>query len=246
MLDFVIVGYGTVGGVTEALLAFKKIATYDIDPKSEADIIGGPIPFAKIAYFVCTHEDHVPDVIKSIRETNPEGFIVVRSTVLPGFCDLFYKPNSPVIHMPAFHKETNSVEDFIDRVPVIVIGARHPKDAAKIAPHIKHSFKPLIITDPNTSALAKLVNNARLALSVSFWNEIKNLTTIFDADIREIANIVCADKRHQKHGTKFFGKPWSGKCLPKDIDNLLKLVDPYSGILLKAIKESNKEYISHI
>ena len=242
MLDFVIVGYGTVGKVTEALLTFKKVATYDIDPKSGADIIGGPIPSAKIAYFVCTHEDHVPDVIKNIRKTNSEGFIVVRSTVLPGFCDLFYKPNSPVIHIPAFHKETNAIEDFINRVPIIVIGARYSKDAEKIAPHIKHNFKSIIITDPNTSALAKLVNNMRLALEVSFWNEISSLSNIFNGDIKTIATIVCSDKRHQQHGTKFFERGWKGKCLPKDIDNLLKLINPYDGVLLKAVKESNDKY----
>lgn len=246
MLDFVIVGYGTVGRVTEALLVFKKVATYDIDPKSEADIIGGPIPFAKIAYFICTHEDQVPDVIKSIRKINPEGFIVVRSTILPGFCDLFYESNSPVIHMPAFHKETDAVKDFIDRVPIIVIGARYPEDVAKIVPYIKNNFKPLIITDPNTSALAKLVNNIRLALGVTFWNEIDNLATMFNADTKEIANIVCADKRHQGHGTKFFGKPWRGKCLPKDVNNLLMLANPDSEILLNAVRESNDKCKSHI
>jgi len=37
----------------------------------------------------------------------------------------------------------------------------------------------------------------------------------------------------------------NGKCLPKDVDSLLKLVNPHSGILLKAIRESNKKYISH-
>jgi len=243
MLDFVIVGYGVVGKVTEYLLSFNKVATYDIDSKSGADIIGGPIPYAKIAYFICTHEDDVTDVIKAIRETNPDVIIVVRSTISPGFCDLFSEPNSPVIHMPAFHKETNSIRDFETRVPIIVIGTRNQKDGEKIAKYIKHHFKSVIITDPNTSALAKLVNNMRLALEVSFWNEISNLSNIFNGDIKTIATIVCSDKRHQRHGTKFFEKGWKGKCLPKDIDNLLKLINPYDGVLLKAVKESNKKYI---
>lgn len=244
MLDFVIVGYGTVGKVTEHLLKHNKITTYDIDPKSEADVIGGSIPYAKIAYFVCTHEDHTPNAIKTIRENDSGALIVIRSTILPRFCDLFSEPKSPVIHMPAFHKETNSIEDFVNRVPVMVLGARNPEDADKIAPYIKHSFKSLIITDPNTSALAKLVNNVRLALGISFWNEIENLAKISDANIKEIANIVCIDERHQRRGTKFFGEPWGGKCLPKDVDSLLTLIDPHNGILLKAIKESNTKITS--
>ena len=247
MLDFVIVGYGTVGKVTECLLGYNKFVTYDINPKSNADIIGGPIPFVKVGYFICTHEDHVPDAIKNIRKTNPEAFIIVRSTILPGFCDLYSEPKSPVIHMPAFHKETNSIDDFLNRVEILVIGTRDEKwaDLIKEYIYLGHNFKSYIVTDPNTSALAKLVNNTRLALGVTFWNEIDNLATIFNADTKEIANVVCADRRHQRHGTKFFGKPWSGKCLPKDVDSLLKLINPDSEILLKAIKESNEKCLEY-
>ena len=238
-MKLIIIGYGTVGKVTEYILRKHKVITYDINPESKANIIGGSTPKGDM-YFICTHENVVADVIENIRKTDKTATIVIRSTILPNFCHLFREPNSHVMHLPAFHTETNTISDFIHRVPCFVIGECCPIHTELLKTILQYNDKSYIVTDPNTSALAKLVNNVRLALNVSFWNEINILTNKFDANINKVTEIVVSDSRHQKHGTKFFGSPWEGKCLPKDVDNLLDLISPHNGILLKSIRESNE------
>jgi len=241
-MKIVIIGYGTVGKVTEAIMPhWLEIITYDINEKSRAMIIGGQIPKGDV-YFICTHENVAGDVVDKIRETDPEAYIVVRSTIAPGFCAVYHqhKPQSYVIHFPAFIKEVDSIRDFFLRVPYFVIGSAYDDSHNKLISLIKHHNKPIILTDPDTSALAKLVNNTKLATEVTFWNEIYDLSKRFNANIETIAKIVNMDPRHQSHGTRFFGEPWAGKCLPKDVNTLVGMAGEYDGELLKALQKSNE------
>lgn len=244
--NVVIVGYGTVGKVTSVIMPhWVNVITYDIDKKSGAEEIGGPIPKGDI-YFVCTHEMYAGDVVDKIRKTDPGAYIVVRSTVLPGFCQVYHQhePISHVLHFPAFHKEVDCIRDFFLRVPYLIIGECCFGSSNYLVSLLKHHNKPIIITDTNTSALSKLVNNTKLASEITFWNEINEIAKRFNCDIETIAKVANMDTRHQSHGTRFFGEPWGGKCLPKDVTSLVKLAGDFDGEYLKALQKSNETLIS--
>jgi UDPglucose 6-dehydrogenase len=98
--------------------------------------------------------------------------------------------------------------------------------------------------DPTTSETAKLIANSYLALMISFWNQMHQLAQKLDISSADLAEIVTADKRISKHETKWFGKSFDGKCLPKDLAHLIEAYEK-EGIeapLLKAIQQINQAY----
>jgi UDP-glucose 6-dehydrogenase len=86
-------------------------------------------------------------------------------------------------------------------------------------------YKPLrskiIVVNSTASETAKLLANSYLAMMISFWNKAYQLAQKLDISITDLARIVTADKRISKHGTKWFGERFDGKCLPKDLKHLI-------------------------
>jgi UDPglucose 6-dehydrogenase len=87
---------------------------------------------------------------------------------------------------------------------------------------------PIYITDPTTSELAKITINSLRATIITFWNQINTLARSLNVDTSELAEIVDTANTIGKYeggnwGTKveLFGKPYGGKCLPKDIKQLI-------------------------
>ena len=101
----------------------------------------------------------------------------------------------------------------------------------------------IIRTKPNVSETAKLVLNNYLANLITFWNEVDKLCDVLKLDVRDVAEIVKNDERVSEYGTSFFGQPFGGKCLPKDLNQLLAIFHS-RGMhpkLFEAIKDFNTE-----
>ncbi len=62
-----------------------------------------------------------------------------------------------------------------------------------------------------------------------------------DISTTDLAKIVTTDKRISKHGTKWFGESFDGKCLPKDLVNLIKAykAEGIEPTLLQATRQIN-------
>ena len=82
---------------------------------------------------------------------------------------------------------------------------------------------------------------------ISFWNEVNRVTSIAGIDTREVASIVKYNPRVSAYGTDFFGVPFGGKCLPKDLDQFIKYFYKanLNPILLESIKDFNKKLDAH-
>jgi UDP-glucose 6-dehydrogenase len=86
---------------------------------------------------------------------------------------------------------------------------------------------------------------------ISFWNYVYLLSQQVNADIGIIAKAVDPGKvigewEGGKWGTRFFGKPYDGKCLPKDIKHLINASHEYgiNAVLLEAAEEINELFKS--
>ena len=147
--------------------------------------------------------------------------VVVRSTVIPGTTKRLSSliPSESLVYNPEFLREAYAVEDFMNPHR-IVIGAASSKAAITLR-ELYHGFDaPIIETDWETAEMAKLVSNAFLATKISFFNEIWLICQRLSLEMEEIIRIVALDKRIGPYGTQG-GKPFGGKCLPKDVEALI-------------------------
>lgn len=108
---------------------------------------------------------------------------------------------------------------------------------------------PIYRVDPTTSELIKLVTNALRALSITFWNQVAELAERIGADVRAAAEAADPGKvlglwEGGRWGTRFFRRPYGGRCLPKDVRHLIEAfreagVDP-------SLLEAAELYNAHV
>lgn len=80
---------------------------------------------------------------------------------------------------------------------------------------------------------------------ISFWNEIHELCRKLGVETSRIAEVVKLDPRVSSYEADFFGRPFSGKCLPKDLDTIISVFkrSELNPMLLKAIREVNSSLV---
>ncbi len=248
-----IIGLGVVG-MAQANLLYKlnhKVYAYDIiekNPPAYIKFLRKPCLNVDIN-FICTTENVLEEIIQILIKDHVKGLYVIKSTSAAGETKrLSEKYNIHICHNPEFLREKNAFYDVINPSRII-IGQCCPKHGRMLKRLYEPLNKPIYITDPTTSELVKLTSNSLRAMIITFWNEINQLSSSFKLDITEIANLV--DQVNTigvweggNWGNKFFGKKYDGKCLPKDIDQIINMFQEHNiiTILFKAIKESNNRF----
>jgi UDPglucose 6-dehydrogenase len=242
---FLVVGFGNVGKATALVLRVlgHEVWVHDINPSA---LKNSPVE-VKVglnknvdAAFVCTHEKDVFDAVEGV---NAAVRIAVRSTTPPGTVDeLNRRYGNRVSHIPEFLRERYWFSDAL-RPWRIVIG----ECCKECGDFYEEVFKPLgvpiVRVSPIESELIKLVNNAYLTTLISFWNEIHELCRKLGVETSRIAEVVKLDPRVSSYGADFFGRPFGGRCLSKDLDNIISAFKR-SGLnpeLLEAVREINEK-----
>jgi len=151
-----------------------------------------------------------------------------------------------ICHNPEFLVERIAFES-ISHPSVIVIGQCCQKHADIMKKFYNPVNTQIVVTDPTTSEIVKLTINSYLATLISFWNEINRVTSAIGVSTENVATIAKLNPRVSAYGTEFFGSPFGGKCLPKDLDQLIQLyhqtnVNP---MLLESIRDFNKKLDAH-
>lgn len=142
---------------------------------------------------------------------------------------------------PEFLREGHAVEDFFYPDRVIIGGASG--DAMTL---VRELFEPLgapiLETSIENAQMTKYAANAFLAMRVSFINEIANVCERLGADVDAVAHGLGFDRRI---GHEYLrpGIGFSGPCLPKDLEGLIRLAEDagYEPFFLKAILEKNEQ-----
>lgn len=249
--DAQVIGLGVVGGSTAYFLskiAKRRVVGYDMIPKRLAFVktLKRPSTEADLN-FICVNELMVRSTVRDMVEQGVDGLYVIRSTTPPGTTmSLMKKYKRHICHNPEFLREDHARWDAIHPSRV-VIGQCCEKHGAQLKKLYAPTGAPIYITDPTTSELAKLTVNVIRATMISFWNEIHTLAKQSGVDTAELAKLVDARKtlfyyEGGKWGTKFYGKKFGGKCLPKDLDHMLQLFleNELQPVLLEAVKGRNR------
>jgi len=177
------------------------------------------------------------------------AIIVVKSTVPVGTCELVEervravaegKPFA-VVSNPEFLREGSAVYD-AEHPDRVVVGAREPAAAERVAQLSQHLNVPILICDIRTAELIKYAANAFLATKVSFINEMANIAEEVGADVTTVAVGIGLDHRI---GGEFLkaGLGYGGSCFPKDVQALrhVSRSNGYRFRLLDAVTSVNRQ-----
>lgn len=172
--------------------------------------------------------------------------VVVKSTVVPGTTDKVVLsileeasgkkagPDFGVGANPEFLTEGRAVEDFM-RPDQIVLGGID-QDTLDVLGRLYEDFvdAPVLRTTTRTAELIKYASNALLATTISFANEIANLSASLGVDAMEVVRALHRSRYLTTSGPD--GKPitasissylepgsgFGGSCLPKDVQALIR------------------------
>ncbi len=239
-----IAGLGTVGNA-QAFLGSRlghQVFAFDTRPRFQspyATPLERPERDVDLT-FVCVPESAVEGALKELRRGQVKGLYVVKSTVPVGTTErLSQSLGIHLCHNPEFLREAHALEDVV--APTLtLIGQCCPHHGEFLAGFYKGY--PVVVTSPRVSETVKLTVNAYLSTLISFWNQVHEYASALGISTAEVAEIARRDRRVSPYGTAFFGRPFQGKCLPKDLNQLIACcrdagVNPF---LLEAVRERNR------
>lgn len=239
-----IVGVGAVGEAQAYLATKLKHEVFGFDPvktTSEWAKMVKSLEKKVDISFICTPEMFSEQALKNLVNENVQGVYVIKSTVPPGTTvNLMTKYNVHICHNPEFLVEKAAYSD-ITHPEMVVIGQCCSAHAEVLKDFYSPLGCPIIYTKPTVSETVKLTLNSYLATLISFWNEVDKVTEKQGISTAEVASIVKHNPRVSAYGTEFFGSPFGGKCLPKDLNQFIQYfhqmgTDPQ---LLESIRDFN-------
>ena len=210
---------GRLSFTTDKRAAYEDAEIIFICVGTPSDVDGS----ADLQYVLRVAED-IAEVIDSLGPNQTPKTVVVKSTVPVGTSHkvqeiIKSRTSAPfyIADNPEFLKEGDAINDFMkpDRV---VCGVESEEAAASMRtlyePFVRQG-NPIYLMDVRSAEMVKYASNAMLACKISFVNEIARLCERYGADVKNVREGMCADKRI---GNQFLypGLGYGGSCFPKD------------------------------
>ena len=246
-----IIGYGVVGTATAEVVRRLGHAVLVADTRRErveAARDDGLAPLdgseAVEILFLCVPEAHLSEALASVPES---PITVIRSTVPPGTTDqLSADFHRPLVFMPEFLREATALRDALNP-HLILIGSDDEREAETLRRLFEPLLAPVVVTSPATAEMVKLALNGYLHTLVSYWNEIHLICERLGIPSHVIGKIAARDPRVSSYGAGMHGRPVNGRCLPKDLAQLIALAEGLGLVpdLLKSAERVNREVSAH-
>ena len=247
-----VTGYGVVGRATADVLRRlgHTVFIHDISPQAlEMAINAG---FGVRAHadqvevdFICVPETVIVDALAALPA---DTMAIVRSTVTPGTTDaLSERFERPLVFMPEFLREATAQWDAINP-SFILVGCHDPEQGQLIS----QIFAPLLVrviqVEPKVAEMVKLTLNSYLHTLISFWNEIHLIAERIGVPSHLVGKLCTLDPRVPAYGAVMHGSPVGGRCLPKDIAQLIGFAEgvDYEPDLLREAQRVNEKLLENL
>ncbi len=185
--------------------------------------------------FVLSHVlDACTQIGRSLKDASAYKIVVIRSTVIPfstrnAVIPILEKesqkkagPDFGVCVNPEFLRDATPLEDFIlpDRILIDELDQRSGQALERV---YENFGKMILHCSLEEAELAKYLANGFLATKISYFNEAYKLCRRLGTNPEMVSLAVSMDRRIGPYGT-VGGKPFDGKCLPKDTEAFLSFV----------------------
>jgi GDP-mannose 6-dehydrogenase len=192
--------------------------------------------------FVCVPEAAAGTMVGELADKGVKGLYVIKSTVPPSTTQtLMDRHGIHICHNPEFLKEKDSLEDVMS--PSCIVIGQCCEEHGNMLKEFYSPFKcAKVVSNPTCTELVKLTINSYLATLIAFWNEIDKVAGVLHVETRDVADIAKLNPRVSAYGTDFFGVPFGGKCLPKDLEQVIQLCHQsgVDSLMLEAVRDFNK------
>ena len=246
-----IVGLGFVGSAVAYGFHHPHIIQQHIDPKLGNEIMD--IDVGTDFVFVCvpTPMDDfsiVREVMEEILSNDIGGTIILKSTVPPNILEEMTHPD--VVYNPEFLTEKSAQEQFIDP-PFHILGGADmaTEDVQLLYEHYSLcNPAPFLHMTMEEASLVKYTINSFLATKVTFFNQMFDLCSQFDANPSVVFNAVGMDDRIGFGHTKVPGfdskRGFGGACFPKDTKAIIDVAGEGVLSIIEEVIKTNNNYRS--
>jgi UDPglucose 6-dehydrogenase len=239
-----IIGYGIVGKNIHKL--FPDADIYDCNGNNTKKNIIYDVAF------VCVPTDKKKDgscdtsIVEECVYEHQASVFVIKSTVPPGTTQKLNRAGINCIFSPEYFGATQHANG--GDYNFVILGGRH--DLCDIAAEaykekMTGSFK-IVYTDTKTAELCKYMENAFLAMKVSFCNEFARIADAFSVNYNELRELFIMDSRvNPSHTFVYKDHPYyDSHCLNKDIPGIIRASEQagHRTKLLEAMHEINSLY----
>jgi len=255
-----ILGNGFVGSALGYALSTANINSqfdiriYDVDPKRRTHNFEESVEMSEFI-FLCLptppKKDYsidtsiIESVLKRLSKFDrmDEKIVIVKSTVLPGFCKKMSKKHGlRIVDNPEYLTARNAKMDMI-YAPQITIGSDDKKTGERVKELYMARFGKMkyTMTDSITSEMTKYVLNCFFATKLSFLNEMKQLADKIGVNWEKlIEGFVCDLRTGKSHTIVGENSPdgklgWGNLCFIKDVSAITKFAED-NDVDLKTLK----------
>ena len=244
-----IIGYGVVGTATAEVLRRlgHPVIVWDTNPgRMEAAYAEGygylnQNTKAEVL-FLCVSENNLREALASAPDS---PITVIRSTVPPGTTEaLSAELGRPLAYMPETLREATALWDALNPA-FILIGSQSQEQGQTLSQLFSPLMGPIFLVPPSTAEMVKLALNAYLHTLISFWNEVHLICQATGIQSHVVGKLCSQDPRVSPYGSTMHGRPAGGRCLPKDLVQLIAFAEAkgYVPELLKAIRQVNYKLV---
>jgi len=206
---------------------YKQLNTLDILLDAEIIYLCVPTPYNDT---IKTYSmDELDNTFFLLAELNYKGIILVKSTVLPDYCETMNNtyPGLHIIHNPEFLSAKTAEEDFKEQKHIIL---GYTMQSQPHMNRIETYYKNIIpastisVTTSTASALVKLACNSFYATKVQYFTELFLLCEKINVDFNTVKHLMLNNNWINPMHTQVPGQDgdisFGGACLPKDISAL--------------------------